>query len=653
MSQGRKAMGSNRFLHRIVRLVDRFRRDRSGNVLVIVGAAIIPLVGALGLATDASRAYLVKARLSQALDTAVLAGAKVYFSPARNDDVKRFFRANFPTTNPVVFDTLMASTQAAPNFMEADVTLNTPVQGGPQGKETLTLDATAEIPTTFMRVLGFKTVTVTAEAQATRAIQALDLVLSFDMSASMKNPQDKILKSRDAALGLLDILFGTDNNTSPTFTVDGTTYNMLRVGFVPWNAEVNIRVQSTPTTLASITPVNPKDVGNKTNPVTGQSQTKVYYAGTSTTDLNRVPLLMDPRTPAQGGQLPGGWTGCVYARYLGDNDNTNDGDLEKGAVVKNGKDWFGYEPEASDDGEPRSNGWSSSEAPSGTRWASGTWNTKNCNNAYFNDAGSNLFDNADGSVKSSPSPYSSTNTSRPAAVPNPKSNPSSTYSGTFTFIDPTTSYAKPAIGGSAGNPSSSQGGANYDCTACLTRGIIPLTPNKANMKTLLQGIVGTDPNGNTNTLQGLYWAWEVLMPGEPFDNDQPTVPFKRTRAIVLLTDGELFIGSSGDAYRGRFGYHEIAGTNTDPAHGQINLNGTMVQNNLDNRLKAMAKNIKDDGVEIYIVAFNIADQYDLDRLRPIASEPTSEYFYEAPTTADLAGVFNKIAAKLSTVRLSM
>ena len=64
--------------------------------------------------------------------------------------------------------------------------------------------------------------------------------------------------------------------------------------------------------------------------------------------------------------------------------------------------------------------------------------------------------------------------------------------------------------------------------------------------------------------------------------------------------------ASGDAYKGRFGYHEIAGTNTDPAHGQINYRGSNVQNNLDNRLKVLADNIKNEGTATNVVALNIA-----------------------------------------------
>jgi Flp pilus assembly protein TadG len=640
-------------------------RSREGNVAIIVAAAIVPLLGALGLATDTARGYLVKARLSQALDTAALAGAKNYYASTRNDDVKKFFGANFPSPTSPVFDTPYQA-----SFMDAQVTLATPVQTGDQTSPGLKLSGTAVISTTFMRLLGFQNVTVTAVAEAKRAVSALDLVLSFDMSASMGNPGTKETGARDAAITLLDTLYGANNNTSPQLTVDGVTYNLLNVGFVPWNAEVNVRVQQTATSLAPIpsAPVT-KNVGSFTNPVIGQSQSVIYYS-----DSNKsVPLLMDPRDTSAGGQLPGGWSGCVYARYLGgeistgnnaspnNDDNSNDADLVRGPVTvhdpNDGNDyqWLGYEPEGKADGEPQSGTWTGSQGPSNTRWVtSSTWNAKTCNNEYFLDDGTTNLDNADGSIRSSPSPYTSTNTSRPAAIPNPKGAPSSSYSGTFHFIDPSKPYAVPAIGGNNGNPSSTSP-SSYDCTPCLSRGIIPLTSNKGLVKTILQGIQGTDPTGNTNTLQGLYWAWEVLMPGEPFNQAVPAVPFPRTRAIVVLTDGELFIGAPGDAYKGHFGYHEIAGTNSDAHLGTITVGGATVQNNLDHRLYALANNIKAEGTKIYVVAFNIQNQFDITRLQPIASPPdqNGQYFFEAPTTADLQAVFAQIAASLSNLRLSM
>ena len=53
--------------------------------------------------------------------------------------------------------------------------------------ETITLTAGATIPTSFLRVFGCETMTVSAEAEVTRKIKALDVVLAIDMSASMRS----------------------------------------------------------------------------------------------------------------------------------------------------------------------------------------------------------------------------------------------------------------------------------------------------------------------------------------------------------------------------------------------------------------------------------------------------------------------------------
>ena len=116
-------MSKTHMIGRFAKKLGLFRRDQRGNVAVIVGAAIIPLVGALGLATDTARGYLVKARLSQALDAAALAGGKVYFSTQRDADIKKYFAANFPSASLPVYDSPYKAI-----FMDAKVTLHAPGQ---------------------------------------------------------------------------------------------------------------------------------------------------------------------------------------------------------------------------------------------------------------------------------------------------------------------------------------------------------------------------------------------------------------------------------------------------------------------------------------------------------------------------------------------
>jgi len=548
-----------------------------------------------------------------------------------------------------------------------------------------------------MRVLGFQTVSVDATSQVTRAISALDTVISMDFSGSMASPTTKITSARDAAITFVNDVFGT-NATAPQLTVDGVTYNLLNIGFVPWNSKTNVR------TLGSTANKNvdtlPGPSSFTTNPVTGQAQTSLYWEHDSL-----VPLLVDPTQLAGPNAVTSStnnWSGCVYARYLGDQYNddaalgSDDADTVRGQVVvgtgASTRQWYGWEPMGIDDAEPQSGNWSSTDGPSAARWYTATtYKSRQCNNAYFTDISTTSYDTADepytdtnkngtrdagepftdtngngtwnaGAIKTSPSPYSAANSSRPQGVPNAQAAAGSTYtangktnkySGFMKFIDPTKSYLLPGSGGSGSAYYPNPGSA--DCTACLTKGIIPLTTVKATIVNELSTITGSDPTGNTNIEQGLYWAWEVLMPGVPFDQAVATVPFKRTRAIILLTDGEQ-VGGPGDAYKGRFGFNTTAGLNDDVGHGKVKVGGVLVQNNLDNRARQLAENIRNEGIKLYIIGFDLAgNTHALTFLQSIASAPDENgvYFFDAPNPSDLDAVFKQIAASLSNLRISM
>lgn len=652
MIKGRQMMCGSKFIRRALELIGRFRDDQRGNVLIIVGAAIIPLVGALGLATDTSRGYLVKARLSQAIDAAALAGGKVIHNTDRDDYVLKYFKANFPTSNEAAgFDSMFEA-----DFMDADVVLESPVKSEDEdGRATLSLAASATIPTTFMRVLGFDDVTVSASTEVTRDIIGLDAVLSMDMSGSMGDSAAgtvKIDAATEAALNFLDAIYGTGDVDSPQITVDGTIYDLVHIGFVPWNAKVRVTVEGMADNTDSDTVT-----GFDTNPVTTQSQSTVYYGADVAGRYSPVPLLSDPAT------LPGGWSGCVYARYLGDAYNDNDGDVERGQVTLGSgageREWMAWEPMAVNDAEPRSGSWTSSEGPSGTRWRDSSDNgyrQRSCNNAYFNDAGSTNYDNADGSVRVN----NGFSTSRPAAVPNPRTQ----GSGFLRFWADTSDgallgssdsavhhYAQPNIGNKPGNS---------ECVVCLSLGIIPLTADKSKIYDPINAIDDDDPEGTTNIQQGLYWAWEVLMPGVPFDQALEEPPFPRRRAIILLTDGRHH-GGNGDAYKGRFGSGEPAGTVDLDVHGDISVdvdgNGTLetAPNNLNNRLRWVAQNVRGEGISLYVIALGMAGFDDAkELLESIATtNGTETYFYEADDPDQLNGIFEEIAASLTTVRVSM
>ena len=143
-------------------------RDEQGSMAVLLAAGIIVLAASVGIGVDAIRGYVVQSRLSTALDAAGLAGARVMYSPNRDADIQMFFDANFPSG-------FMGATVTGPNFTVDP------------NSEVLTLSAQASINTSFMRILGFETLTVSTSSEITRETELLEVVLAVDMSGSMSS----------------------------------------------------------------------------------------------------------------------------------------------------------------------------------------------------------------------------------------------------------------------------------------------------------------------------------------------------------------------------------------------------------------------------------------------------------------------------------
>ncbi len=285
-----------------------FARDKRGGLIVFMAVLAIPIVVVTGLAVDAGRGYLVKSRIGEALDAAALAGALAVNDAGFEDEVNMVFNANFP-----------------PGYLGATVTLATPVVSA--DNELVTLSATAEIPTTFMRVAGINMMNVGTTSEVTRRTVSLDVALSVDMSGSMAwsdgAGSTRIIGARTAATTLVDTLFGAD-----------ATKPYLQMGMVPWNSKV--RVLDVPDGTYNPAAIDTVPVPTFLNPVSGVNQSNVYYP-----DGVDVPLLSIP---------PANWEGCVYARYSHDGNADNDADMLLGPVTVDGVDWHAWEP-VGDEGE--------------------------------------------------------------------------------------------------------------------------------------------------------------------------------------------------------------------------------------------------------------------------------------------------------------
>ena len=207
-----KSAGGRSFLARL-------RRDAAGNVFAMTAAAVVPMIGVVGGAIDASRMYLVRSRLQAACDSGVLAGRKAMATStydaaaqARADAMFNFnFQdADFQTTNTVFNDT-----------------------GDANGRVSAT--ASTSIPMTLMKVFGFGNQTASVTCSADVQIPNIDIVFVLDVTGSMSeeiNGVQKIVSLKAAAKRFFTTL-------KAQMDANGANAGQVRYGFVPYSQTTN------------------------------------------------------------------------------------------------------------------------------------------------------------------------------------------------------------------------------------------------------------------------------------------------------------------------------------------------------------------------------------------------------------------------------
>jgi Flp pilus assembly protein TadG len=122
-----------------------FKSDQRGSVAIIFGVSILAIVGVAALAVDFARAYSEKSALQRATDAAALAGASL-----QEGDTERRIT--------------IATAQFVANYKSKTGSSATPVVEI-SGNRVL-VSASARVPMTLARVIGFETMDVPAVSEA-------------------------------------------------------------------------------------------------------------------------------------------------------------------------------------------------------------------------------------------------------------------------------------------------------------------------------------------------------------------------------------------------------------------------------------------------------------------------------------------------------
>ncbi len=206
-------------------MLDAKASERGATLLLVTFVSAFLLIPIVGTCIDGAVLYLVKAKLSAAVDAAALATAR---SLNVGQTVKeqeanaqylgaQYFTANFPLG-------LMGAKVVGGQDISNSILITEPMLH----KRVVTVTVSVTLPTYFMRIVGFTSSTVSASGQATRRDSNIMLVL--DRSNSMNqngsctalvnsalNFVNQFVEGRDQ-LGLVTYQTGANVDFAPSLT---------------------------------------------------------------------------------------------------------------------------------------------------------------------------------------------------------------------------------------------------------------------------------------------------------------------------------------------------------------------------------------------------------------------------------------------------
>lgn len=197
-------------------LMKRFRKDQRGNVAMIFGIVIIPLLSFAGAAIDYSRATRAKATMQSTLDSVALMVAKdlssgLITTSQVNSKAQTYFTA------------LYTDTEAQSVNISATYT-----QSNGSSGSTIQVSGSANIQTDFMQIVGFPTMAFNANSTSTWGANLLRIALVLDNTGSMAQ-SGKMAALQPAAKNLVTQLSALAQNPGDVY-----------ISVVPFEIDVNV-----------------------------------------------------------------------------------------------------------------------------------------------------------------------------------------------------------------------------------------------------------------------------------------------------------------------------------------------------------------------------------------------------------------------------
>jgi len=191
-----------------IELLKRFHSDERGVFAVLFGLMAIVLIATAGAVVDYTQIEQARTRAQQALDSAAL--------------------GLLPTIYDATEDELIASAQALVEerlaMSSTDVSIDDATPNTDTG--TLLLSGSVTVPMAFVQLIGIPTVTAKISAEATRGSVDLEVAVALDNTGSMKYDIDDL---QTALEELIDLVVQEDQE--PTYS---------KMAIIPWSEAVNV-----------------------------------------------------------------------------------------------------------------------------------------------------------------------------------------------------------------------------------------------------------------------------------------------------------------------------------------------------------------------------------------------------------------------------
>jgi Flp pilus assembly protein TadG len=190
-------MSGPRISSRIAALISRFRHDNKANIVTIFAFTLVPILTAIGCATDYSLAVRMKSKMQSAADGASVssiatnsAGWKAAILMTSNGSV-----AAGVTDANNIFNGNVAGVPGYNNLSLTSTVTKT------KSMLTSTVQFSAQVPTVFLSIIGYQYLTITGNSSSSASLPLyLDFYLMLDVSGSMGLPSTDAEQTRLAAI---------------------------------------------------------------------------------------------------------------------------------------------------------------------------------------------------------------------------------------------------------------------------------------------------------------------------------------------------------------------------------------------------------------------------------------------------------------------